>query len=263
MSFTDLFNVGDEYSRQDIYSVLNVPVEKRRGHWETGYARYQDEFFIFVNVEISGRTGHNYEDKWMPYGTLFWHGKTISHLNQPGIKKMLSNQYPCHFFTRNDNRNPRFVYQGVGKALRANDTVPVEIYWEFDELSVNETNIGIVPEFTSFDVLASVARELSATEVIKQVYGVVTSVIEQSGNLTVCRKYGGPYYIVDYCTLKGWNSALKRVLQHIAKTPLLYEFSDSISICIVVKDTKNEMTYADKQFLDKTLSFANAHVLVV
>lgn len=32
---TSPFEVGDQYFRQDIYEIIGVPVEKRRGNWET------------------------------------------------------------------------------------------------------------------------------------------------------------------------------------------------------------------------------------
>lgn len=150
MGKSDLFIVGNEYSRKDIYSVLEVPTEKQRGNWETGYTKYDNEFFIFVNVETSGRTGHNYDDKWLPEGTLFWHGKKNSHVNQPGIQEMLSNSIPCHIFTRNDNRNTRFEYQGIGKAIQANDTSPVEVIWCFNNQTAEDepskASINVITE---------------------------------------------------------------------------------------------------------------------
>ena len=134
-----VFIVGKQYSRKDIYGLLHVPTEKRRGNWETGYTKYQGEYYVFVNVEIPGRTGHNYNDKWLPEGTLLWHGKNNTKLNQPGITEMISNSTPCHFFTRNINTNAYFTYQGCGKAVNYFDRTPVEVIWEFPEGNASDS----------------------------------------------------------------------------------------------------------------------------
>ena len=129
----DKFKVGGLYSRKDIYRVLGVPKERQGGNWNTGYTTYDEEVYIFVNVDTPGRTGHDYGDKWMADGILFWHGKTHSHKSQPLIREMILNRIPCHVFTRNDNSNVKFTYQGIGIAVKFNDKSPVEIFWKFDQ----------------------------------------------------------------------------------------------------------------------------------
>ncbi len=133
MNASDKLIVGRQYARADLYKVLEVPLEQRRGNWETGYNQYEGEYFVFVNVETPGRTGHNYNDTWKQDGTLFWHGKMHSHMRQQGIQRMIDEGTRCHFFTRVDNSNVYFTYQGVGKAVLVNDVSPVEIYWRFPE----------------------------------------------------------------------------------------------------------------------------------
>lgn len=133
MGASDKLVVGNQYSRADIYKALDVPAAQRRGNWETGYNQFNGEYFVFVNVETPGRTGHNYNDAWQADGSLFWHGKLNSHVNQPGIKRMLADTTSCHFFTRVDNRNVLFTYQGIGKVVSFNDVSPVEVYWVFPD----------------------------------------------------------------------------------------------------------------------------------
>ena len=43
---TTPFTMGNMYSRNDIYKILNVPKERQGGHWNTGYRRYDDDLFI-------------------------------------------------------------------------------------------------------------------------------------------------------------------------------------------------------------------------
>lgn len=146
MDASEKFVVGNQYSRADIYRVLEVPLSQRRGNWETGYNQFEGEYYVFVNVKTPGRTGHEYNDAWMSNGSLLWHGKVNSHINQPSIKKMLDASTRCHFFTRDDNRNVYFTYQGVGKVVEYNDVIPVEVYWSFpsNDSYLDGTNVSVI-----------------------------------------------------------------------------------------------------------------------
>ncbi|MBR3107878.1 MAG: DUF3427 domain-containing protein [Clostridia bacterium] len=125
------FTVGNYYSRNDIFSILEVPPEKTTGgNRFTGYTNYGGENYLFVNIMTSGRTGHNYNDCWVDDKTLFWHGKTNSHINQPSIQNMIAPDSIVHIFTRTNSSDVNFTYQGIGKAIKINDTVPVEITWK-------------------------------------------------------------------------------------------------------------------------------------
>ena len=59
------FNVGSDYTRDEIYELLAVPTDKRLGNWETGYNRWGDDLHIFCNVGASGRSGHYYDNRWL------------------------------------------------------------------------------------------------------------------------------------------------------------------------------------------------------
>ena len=47
---TLLFTPGKQYTRNDVYEILDVPKDKRRGNWETGYNKYGDDLFIFCTI---------------------------------------------------------------------------------------------------------------------------------------------------------------------------------------------------------------------
>lgn len=127
------FIIGEKYSRKDIFRILNIQPEPVGGNWFTGYTSYNDDYYVFVNIDSAGRTGHFYGDHWQDDGTLYWYGKTGSHHAQPTIMKMLNPSYKVHFFTRNDNRDVSFTYQGIGIAKTVHLKSPVEVVWRFEQ----------------------------------------------------------------------------------------------------------------------------------
>lgn len=120
------FVIGKEYTRAAIQALLGLD-PKPGGNWATGYNQHGGEWFLFPNIGVPGRTGHDYDNRWVPEG-LHWYGKTGSHMRQPAIKSMLQSDARVHLFTRTTDRSP-FVYKGLANAVRAIDAVPVEIIW--------------------------------------------------------------------------------------------------------------------------------------
>ena len=128
-----MFVPNSQYSKWDIYDVLNVPKNQQRGAWDTGYREYEGNIYIFSNIGIPGRTGHDYNNYWD--GDLFkWEAKTKSNINQPLIRKMLegSNNQSIFLFTRTDDRLP-FTFEGKIKVLEFVNSSPVKITWGFVE----------------------------------------------------------------------------------------------------------------------------------
>jgi hypothetical protein len=124
-----LFTIGQTYTRRAIQDCLGVPSNKRGGDWNTGYTEYGDAFYLFCNIGIPGRTGHDYGDAW--HGQkLAWSGKTGARIGQPRIKRMISGDYPVLVFWRTSDRD-EFTFAGravVGDVLDEN---PVRIIWQF------------------------------------------------------------------------------------------------------------------------------------
>jgi hypothetical protein len=126
---TSAFQIGATYTRADIYDLLAVPPEKRRGNWETGYNKYGDDWFLFVTIGAAGRSGHNYNNHW-DGDELIWRGKEGSTLTQPSIQSMLKPTGEICVFVR-DNDRPPFTFQGFATAKDSLGTVPVTIRWSF------------------------------------------------------------------------------------------------------------------------------------
>ncbi|MEX6691014.1 hypothetical protein QTN47_26130 [Danxiaibacter flavus] len=127
-----MFVKGQFYTKHDIYKVLNVPSEKQRGAWDKGYRSYEGNIFIFSNIGIPGRTGHDYNNYWE--GELFiWEATHQSHINQPQIRRMINPPLgqKIFLFTRTDDRSP-FTFEGNIIAKEYFDTTPVKIVWKID-----------------------------------------------------------------------------------------------------------------------------------
>ena len=72
------FIIGNIYSRKDIYIIKNVPKEKQGGIWNTGYTTFNKDIYIFVNVNSAGRTGHDYDNRFIG-NDLQWFSKIHIH----------------------------------------------------------------------------------------------------------------------------------------------------------------------------------------
>ncbi|OMP75797.1 HNH endonuclease [[Flexibacter] sp. ATCC 35208] len=119
----------ENYFKEDIYKALSVPRERQKGSWNTGYVKYEGSYYIFANIGVAGRTGHNYDNHWEGENMLVWYGKNESHVGQNTIQEMLSRKVPVHIFTREQDRSP-FLYRGWGIAIRHEKTTPVQIVWD-------------------------------------------------------------------------------------------------------------------------------------
>lgn len=120
---------NEKYFKEDIYRALSVPPEKQKGSWNTGYTKYDGSYYIFANIGVTGRTGHDYDNHWGGDDLLVWYGKTESHVGQNSIKELLSRKVPVHIFTREQDRSP-FLYQGLGIAVNHEPSTPVMIVWD-------------------------------------------------------------------------------------------------------------------------------------
>lgn len=128
-----MFVSGQHYSRKDIYQLLDVPITRQGGNWDTGYTSYNGVYYVFVNINEPGRTGHNYGNHWKG-DKLSWSGKTKLHVDQPTIRALTDHDTMVHIFTREDNTLPFFKYEGTGKAENVENTTPVRITWRIKRL---------------------------------------------------------------------------------------------------------------------------------
>lgn len=128
------FVVGNRYTREQVAEIIGLPALRRvGGTWMTGYDEWDGATFIFANVGVAGRTGHDYPNRWEGK-RLIWYGKTKSRRGQPRIDRLVSNKVPVHLFWRGRDREP-FTYAGNATATEASNDMPVRVVWEFDEVA--------------------------------------------------------------------------------------------------------------------------------
>ena len=123
------FKKGSQYSRDDIHNLyFDCPVQPG-GRWTSGFVNPKgtDDLIIFMNIDVPGKTGHNYPNKYDEVQKkIIWYGDTGSHSQQPTFKKLLKYELTAHFFARWDKKNKYFLYLGVGKNYSYKDNQPTK-----------------------------------------------------------------------------------------------------------------------------------------
>jgi 5-methylcytosine-specific restriction protein A len=125
------FKVGKEYTKKDIYRICSVPLKQQRGNWDTGYTKYGDDWFIFANIGTPGRTGHDYENRFIG-DDLYWYGRTNSKRGQPSIENLICPDGDIYVFYREESRSP-FIFAGLARAKSIRNEIPVQITWSFEK----------------------------------------------------------------------------------------------------------------------------------
>lgn len=135
-----MYTVGSTYTRNDIYDILGLSAEQRGGDWLNGYHRHGTDYYIFCNVGVPGRTGHDYDNYWEGE-KLIWHGKNQSHFEQPAIQNLISGEYQVLIFYREQDRAP-FTYAGVGTPIPHTEIErPARVDWIFGSDSTSEAPV--------------------------------------------------------------------------------------------------------------------------
>ena len=122
------FIKGDAYSRDDIHQLyFKIPLPKKgTGNWLTGYVRVESELIIFININAAGRTGHDFDNKFLEdLDQLIWFGKPKTHSGQQLISKIINGTLKLHFFIRHDSSQKYFIYYGNGRVIEFEDRVPI------------------------------------------------------------------------------------------------------------------------------------------
>lgn len=123
------FVLAKQYSRSDVFKVLNLNPEPTGGPWFTGYAEHDGNCFIFCNVGAPGRTGHDYSNQF-DGDRLVWFGKGPSKLEHSSIQRLLKPERRLYIFYRLADRDS-FTFAGVARPHHVFDTTPVKVVWDF------------------------------------------------------------------------------------------------------------------------------------
>lgn len=126
------FKIGNKYKRADVLDLIEVAKDSngnRGGVYSNGYFKFNNNYYIFTNIGVEGRTGHDYDNKFLENGDLFWYAKTNTKIHQNQMQELINSQYQVHIFYREENRDD-FTYAGLGKVVSYQDTSPVQITWQ-------------------------------------------------------------------------------------------------------------------------------------
>lgn len=123
------FVLEECYSRKDVKRKIgHSKVDGIGGIWATGYASYNNCYFLFVNIATAGKTGHNYNNMFYK-GDLYWRSKGPDTINSATIQNFLSGKYEVYIFTRENNKDVNFNFKGLGYVKDYEDTHPFHIVW--------------------------------------------------------------------------------------------------------------------------------------
>lgn len=122
------FLIGKRYSRRDIYGIIGVPKDTKGGNWDTGYNKHLNDYFLFCNIGIPGRTGHDYKNSFKD-SKLYWYAKGPTQPEHAQIKELLNPPGAVYIFFRTSDKDP-FTYAGTGKPISHSGKKPVQITWE-------------------------------------------------------------------------------------------------------------------------------------
>lgn len=129
------FKVGQKYKRVHVLELIDAP-KNEKGKWggiySTGYFKLDNAYYVFVNVGVEGRTGHNYDNKFTSSDELYWFAKENAKFHQNQIQELLNSKTIVHIFFREENRDD-FIYAGLGKAIAYENSSPIQITWKISE----------------------------------------------------------------------------------------------------------------------------------
>ena len=96
-----MFKRGSQYTRDEIGNLVRPENPPHGGDWTTGYARIDDKLFVFMNIGVAGRTGHDFENYYdEKTNTLIWFSKPNKKSTNPLFQKLISGELKPYFFCK-------------------------------------------------------------------------------------------------------------------------------------------------------------------
>lgn len=134
-----MFNIDSLYTKNDIFETLNVPKEKRGGHWNRGHASFNNIHFIFANIDISGsgygKEGeYDYNNRFDQIGNLDWVTEDNRSQDVPIMKQLIRADSPLIFIREKNTPDNKWKFCGLGSAIKIDGNNPVRIKWKINRL---------------------------------------------------------------------------------------------------------------------------------
>lgn len=127
------FITGEFYTRKEVRKILGLEPEKTGGNWSTGYVKQGDSYYLFINLSVAGRTGHDYANELIDDDHLRWESKGNHNFQSNTVQELISGDFNIYLFSRVDSKNPEFTYLGRGRfeSLESStEAKPARIIWK-------------------------------------------------------------------------------------------------------------------------------------
>ncbi|MDB2528048.1 ATP-binding protein [Alphaproteobacteria bacterium] len=109
-----MFKTGNTYKRDQIAQIACPENPPKGGNWSTGYAKLGTDLYVFMNIGVPGRTGHDFDNDYDKENNLItWYGKPNSHSDQPIFQELVAKTIRPLFFARWEQNDP-FMFIGTG-----------------------------------------------------------------------------------------------------------------------------------------------------
>lgn len=116
-----MFKRGSQYTRDEIGNIVRPDNPPDGGDWATGYSRIDDKLYVFMNIGVPGRTGHDFENYYdEKTNTLIWFSKPNKRSTNPLFQKLITGGLTPYFFAR-WNQKPPFTFLGTGSIIKFED----------------------------------------------------------------------------------------------------------------------------------------------
>lgn len=130
-----IFKFNQVYSRKEIKQMMGLSkkiIDGNFNYYSFGMPKFIDTFYIFANIGISGKTGHDYDDRFINENQFYWTGPNDSHINQKRIKELLSINFKKLLFVRY-NKHDDFTFAGKLSVSSVDElSSPIRVVYDLD-----------------------------------------------------------------------------------------------------------------------------------
>jgi len=116
-----MLSPGNLYTRKLIWPYYQPHKEyPTGGDWFTGYVAIGNVLVAFANIDVPGRTGHDFPNKFdKDTGLMTWFGKPNAHSAQPTFKNLLNGTTVLNMFVRWNSSDPNWYFLGQPESIVA------------------------------------------------------------------------------------------------------------------------------------------------
>lgn len=119
---------------------------------------------------------------------------------------------------------------------------------------------GILNQYTKAKV-KEIHLAADSLVVIKQAYGVDGTFIHSNDGIVVCRSPGdGMVYVIGKGTVLKWETALRKALEFVARSPRYRSGGEHPEICLQLAVINNDITEGDKTQITSALDAVGVKV---